>query len=55
MCSDGLHLAQGGNRIVFEELVKKLKEVGVSLEKLPVDLPLFSDINPKDPLNTFES
>ncbi|CAO2842374.1 unnamed protein product [Amaranthus hypochondriacus] len=53
--SDGLHLAQGGNRIVFEELVKKLKEVGVSLEKLPVDLPLFSDINPKDPLNTFES
>lgn len=51
--SDGLHLAQGGNRIVFEEVVEKLKEVGVSLEKLPIDLPLFSDINPKDPLKSF--
>ncbi|XP_021749307.1 GDSL esterase/lipase At5g45920-like [Chenopodium quinoa] len=53
--SDGLHLAQGGNRIVFEEVVKKLKEVGVSLELLPVDLPLFSEINPQDPLKAFEN
>ncbi|KMT04538.1 hypothetical protein BVRB_8g182010 [Beta vulgaris subsp. vulgaris] len=28
---DGLHLAQGGNKIVFEEFLKKLEEVGVSL------------------------
>ncbi|KMT04539.1 hypothetical protein BVRB_8g182020 [Beta vulgaris subsp. vulgaris] len=53
--SDGLHLAQGGNKIVFEEVLKKLEEVGVSLKELPVDLPLFSDINPKEPLKTFNN
>uniref|UniRef100_A0A7C8YGY2 Uncharacterized protein n=1 Tax=Opuntia streptacantha TaxID=393608 RepID=A0A7C8YGY2_OPUST len=51
---DGLHLAQSGNRIVFEEVVAKLREADVSLEKLPVDLPLFSEIDPKDPLKAFE-
>ncbi|KAL2931742.1 hypothetical protein RDABS01_037152 [Bienertia sinuspersici] len=52
--SDGLHLTKGGNRIVFEKVLEKLKEVGVSLEKLPVDLPLFSEIDSKDPLKAFE-
>lgn len=52
---DGLHLAQSGNRIVFEEIVEKLREASVSLEKLPVDLPFFSEINPKDPLKAFEN
>lgn len=51
---DGLHLGQSGNRIVFEEVVGKLREADVSLEKLPVDLPLFSEIDPKDPLKAFE-
>ncbi|KAJ8447970.1 hypothetical protein Cgig2_028846 [Carnegiea gigantea] len=50
---DGLHLGQSGNRIVFEEVVVKLREADVSLEKLPVDLPLFSEIDPKDPLKSF--
>ncbi|KAL9236819.1 hypothetical protein vseg_011445 [Gypsophila vaccaria] len=53
--SDGLHLTQTGNRIVFEEVVAKLKEAGLCLEKLPVDLPLFSDIDPNDPLQAFEN
>ncbi|XP_048325891.1 GDSL esterase/lipase At5g45920 isoform X2 [Ziziphus jujuba] len=52
--SDGLHLTQMGNRIVFEEVVKKLKDEGVSLETLHVDLPLISEINPNDPLKAFE-
>ncbi|KAL3522422.1 hypothetical protein ACH5RR_015256 [Cinchona calisaya] len=51
--SDGLHLTQGGNRIVFEEVIGKLKEDGLSLETLPVDLPLFTDIDPNDPLKAF--
>ncbi|KAJ0083045.1 hypothetical protein Patl1_10571 [Pistacia atlantica] len=51
---DGLHLAQTGNRIVFEEVVAKLKKEGLSLEKLPVDLPLISEIDPNEPLKAFQ-
>ncbi|KAJ4703608.1 GDSL esterase/lipase family [Melia azedarach] len=52
--SDGLHLNQTGNRVVFEEVVMKLNEKGLSLEKLPVDLPLISEIEPNNPLKAFE-
>ncbi|KAK2642216.1 hypothetical protein Ddye_023979 [Dipteronia dyeriana] len=52
--SDGLHLTPTGNRVVFEELVVKLRENRLSLEKLPVDLPLISEIDTKDPLKAFE-
>ncbi|GAV71066.1 Lipase_GDSL domain-containing protein [Cephalotus follicularis] len=52
--SDGLHLAHSGNRIVFEEVVMKLREGGLSLESLPVDLPLIADIDPNDPLTAFQ-
>ncbi|TXG47536.1 hypothetical protein EZV62_026830 [Acer yangbiense] len=52
--SDGLHLTPTGNRVVFEELVVKLRENSLSLEKLPVDLPLISEIDTKDPLKAFE-
>ncbi|GFY91924.1 SGNH hydrolase-type esterase superfamily protein [Actinidia rufa] len=51
---DGLHLSEGGNRIVFEEVIKKLREAGLSLETLPVDLPLIVEIDPNDPLKTFQ-
>ncbi|GMP72246.1 hypothetical protein CsSME_00030347 [Camellia sinensis var. sinensis] len=47
---DGLHLSQSGNKIVFEEVIGKLKEVGLSLETLPIDLPLIAEIDPNDPL-----
>lgn len=50
-----MHLTQGGNRIVFGEVVEKLRGVGVSLESLPVDLPLISAIDPNDPLKAFEN
>lgn len=49
-----MHLTQIGNRIVFEEVVKKLKDEGLSVETLPVDLPLISEIDPNDPLKAFE-
>jgi hypothetical protein len=50
-----LHLTQSGNRIVFDEVVKKLmNEEGLSLENLPVDLPLISEIDPNDPLKAFQ-
>lgn len=49
-----MHLSQAGNRIVFEEVVAKLKKAGLSVEKLPVDLPLISEIDPNDPLKAFE-
>ncbi|KAB1223541.1 hypothetical protein CJ030_MR2G011234 [Morella rubra] len=51
---DGLHLSRGGNRIVFEEVVMKLKDEGLSLEVLPVDLPLLANIDPSDPLKAFQ-
>ncbi|XP_052203721.1 GDSL esterase/lipase At5g45920 [Diospyros lotus] len=51
---DGLHLTQGGNRIVFEEVIKKMGEVGLSLETLPVDLPPLAEIDPNDPLKAFQ-
>ncbi|KAK7319788.1 hypothetical protein RJT34_04513 [Clitoria ternatea] len=50
---DGLHLTRSGNRVVFEEVITKLKDKGLSLESMPVDLPLFADIDPKDPLKAF--
>ncbi|KAG5561823.1 hypothetical protein RHGRI_004764 [Rhododendron griersonianum] len=52
--SDGLHLTQGGNRIVFEEVIAKLREAGLSLETLPVDLPRFDQIDYNDPVKAFE-
>ncbi|KAF5472988.1 hypothetical protein F2P56_009640 [Juglans regia] len=51
---DGLHLTPNGNRIVFEEVVTKLRDEGLSLEILPVDLPLLTDIDPNDPLEAFQ-
>ncbi|GFZ02992.1 SGNH hydrolase-type esterase superfamily protein [Actinidia rufa] len=51
---DGLHLSEGGNRIVFEEVIKKLKDAGLSLETLPVDLPHIAEIDPNDPLKAFQ-
>ncbi|KAM3362193.1 GDSL esterase/lipase isoform X1 [Capsicum galapagoense] len=52
--SDGLHLTQTGNKIVFEEVVEALKKKGFSLETLPVDLPVIFDIDPNDPLKSFQ-
>ncbi|PRQ29095.1 putative SGNH hydrolase-type esterase domain-containing protein [Rosa chinensis] len=51
---DGLHLTLRGNRLVFEEVVAKLRDEGLSLESLPVDLPLIADIDPNDPLKAFQ-
>ncbi|RDY05877.1 GDSL esterase/lipase [Mucuna pruriens] len=51
--SDGLHLSQSGNQVVFEEVITKLRDEGLSLESLPVDLPLIADIDPNDPLKSF--
>ncbi|CAH8278138.1 unnamed protein product [Arabidopsis lyrata] len=51
---DGLHLSRVGNKVVFEEVAKKLKEEGIGAEDLAVDLPLIEDVDPKDPLNAFD-
>lgn len=52
-CSDGLHLTNGGNQIVFHEVIRKLREEGLTRETLPADLPLIDDIDPNDPLKAF--
>ncbi|KAA0052635.1 GDSL esterase/lipase [Cucumis melo var. makuwa] len=52
--SDGLHLTRNGNTIVFEEVVKRLEEEGLSPETLPADLPLFSEMDSTNPLKAFE-
>ncbi|XP_073042181.1 GDSL esterase/lipase At5g45920-like [Primulina eburnea] len=40
MLEDGLHLTVDGNKFVFEEVIARLKEVGISMESLPADHPL---------------
>lgn len=52
---DGLHLTEKGSKVLFEEVVPRLKEEGISLESLPADQPLLSDIDAKDPLKSFEN
>lgn len=54
VCSDGLHLTRNGNTIVFEEVVKRLEEEGLSPVTLPADLPLISEIDFNNPLQAFE-
>ncbi|XP_010277729.1 PREDICTED: GDSL esterase/lipase At5g45920-like [Nelumbo nucifera] len=51
---DGLHLTPVGNKIVFEEVVESLRQGGLNLESLPVDLPLLVDIDPHVPLKSFQ-
>ncbi|KAI3856473.1 hypothetical protein MKW98_008925 [Papaver atlanticum] len=53
--SDGLHLTPTGNKIVYEEVIKKLTKEGVNVETLSADLPLLSQIDPCDPLNAFQN
>lgn len=52
--SDGLHLSETGNKIVFEQVLKALKKKGLSSETLPVDLPEISEMDPNDPLKSFQ-
>ncbi|KAK8503983.1 hypothetical protein V6N13_092792 [Hibiscus sabdariffa] len=52
--SDGLHLTGEGNKVVFEEVMKKLNEGGISLGNLRVDLPVLADIDHADPLKAFQ-
>ncbi|KFK31506.1 hypothetical protein AALP_AA6G121500 [Arabis alpina] len=51
---DGLHLSRVGNKVVFEEVAKKLKEEGIGAEDLASDLPLIEHVDPKDPLKIFD-
>ncbi|XP_073135109.1 GDSL esterase/lipase At5g45920-like [Henckelia pumila] len=53
--ADGLHLTGNGNKVLFEEVVARLKQKGISLENLPADQPLLADIDAKDPLKSFEN
>ncbi|KAK9132023.1 hypothetical protein Scep_011551 [Stephania cephalantha] len=52
---DGLHFTCIGNDVLFKEVVDTLGKESVSLETLPVDLPLSSEMYPNDPLKAFES
>lgn len=52
-CSDGLHLTNEGNQLVFHEIIRKLREGGLNIESMPVDLPLIGDIDPNDPMKAF--
>ncbi|XP_004485872.1 GDSL esterase/lipase At5g45920 [Cicer arietinum] len=51
--SDGLHLTNEGNQLVFHEIIRKLREGGLNIESMPVDLPLIGDIDPNDPMKAF--
>ncbi|XP_043698992.1 GDSL esterase/lipase At5g45920 [Telopea speciosissima] len=52
--SDGLHLTPSGNRIVFDEVVEKLRKENLCRETLTVDLPLLEDMDLSDPLKVFQ-
>ncbi|XP_078174870.1 SGNH hydrolase-type esterase superfamily protein [Carex rostrata] len=51
--SDGLHFTTLGNKVLFDEVVNTLKDLGLSDEKLPADLPYFYEVDPNDPSKTF--
>uniref|UniRef100_A0ACD5VGN9 Uncharacterized protein n=1 Tax=Avena sativa TaxID=4498 RepID=A0ACD5VGN9_AVESA len=51
---DGLHFTPFGNKILFDEVVKALDSIGFSQHSLQSDLPLFHEIDPKDPLKALE-
>ncbi|GER24475.1 GDSL esterase/lipase [Striga asiatica] len=51
---DGLHLTRDGNKVVFEEVIARLREKQIRPDTLPSDLPLLDDIDPNDPLKSFE-
>ncbi|KAL8460601.1 hypothetical protein ACS0TY_032213 [Phlomoides rotata] len=53
--SDGLHLTPNGNKVVFEEVIAQLKDQKISPDNLPPDLPLFSQIDPNDPVKSFQN
>uniref|UniRef100_A0A0D3GD10 Uncharacterized protein n=1 Tax=Oryza barthii TaxID=65489 RepID=A0A0D3GD10_9ORYZ len=41
-------------RVVFEEVVFALKDASLGLEALPADLPLFCDMDPNNPVKSFD-
>ncbi|KAM0847903.1 hypothetical protein ACQ4PT_038086 [Festuca glaucescens] len=51
---DGLHFTLFGNKILFDEVLKTLESIGFSQQSLRSDLPLFHEIDPKDPLKALE-
>jgi isoamyl acetate esterase len=51
--SDGLHFTPLGNKVLFDEVVKTLKDTGLNDEKLPADLPYFFEVDSNDPSKTF--
>lgn len=40
--------------MVFEEVVFALKDASLGLEALPADLPLFCDMDPNNPVKSFD-
>ena len=54
LCRDGLHLTPLGNRLLFEEVVFALRDASLSLQALPADLPLCSDIDPDNAVKCFQ-
>uniref|UniRef100_A0A0E0BYZ9 Uncharacterized protein n=1 Tax=Oryza meridionalis TaxID=40149 RepID=A0A0E0BYZ9_9ORYZ len=51
---DGLHFTPLGNKILFDCVLETLEGIGFSQGSLQPDLPLFHNIDPKDPLKAFE-
>lgn len=52
--SDGLHLTEKGNAVVYEEVVRVFSETWLSASEMPYDFPPHSEIDPKNPAKAFE-
>ncbi|KAJ3701205.1 hypothetical protein LUZ61_004910 [Rhynchospora tenuis] len=50
---DGLHFTPLGNKVLFDEVVKTLKDIGLSDEKLATDQPYYYEVDHNDPSKTF--
>ncbi|KAH7284320.1 hypothetical protein KP509_34G049000 [Ceratopteris richardii] len=50
--SDGLHLSEDGNAVVFTKLIEILNENGFSFEAMKWDFPEHSNVNSQNPAET---
>ncbi|KAK9104438.1 hypothetical protein Scep_021282 [Stephania cephalantha] len=51
--SDGLHLTEDGNAVVYNEVVKVFNEAGLDASEMPFDFPHHSEIDGKNPEKAF--
>ncbi|KAI5683392.1 hypothetical protein M9H77_04620 [Catharanthus roseus] len=52
--SDGLHLTQEGNAVVYQQVLRVFEDAWLIASKMPYDFPHHSEIDPKNPQKAFQ-